>query len=320
MIDRWRHLEVADQWGRRAVVTGANTGLGYVSTLALVNAGAEVVMAVRDLDRGQAAAQRIREQVPDAKLRVIHMDLAELASVRDFASGLVEEPEPVDVLMLNAGVMMVPRRELTPAGFERQMGVNHLGHFALTVGLLPALGRSAGGARVVSVTSLTYARVGPLDRGLGLTGEYSPMRAYGQSKLAVALSSQELHRRASMIGRAPGAAPGRGLVSVLAHPGWSATAESQPDDGAGRSVLLARRATAILGSSPAQGARAQLYAATAPELTGGEFVGPSRLGRGAPAAATLSKVATDADAARWLWDESVRLTGADPNLPASQLT
>ena len=119
-----------------------------------------------------------------------------------------------------------------------------------------------------------------------------------------------------MIAGASAAAPGGAVVSVLAHPGWSATAESQPDDGAGRSVRVARRATAILGSSPAQGARAQLYAATAPELTGGEFIGPSRLGRGAPVAATLSKVATDPDAARWLWEESVRLTGADPNLPA----
>ena len=316
MTDRWRHLEVADQWGRRAIVTGANAGLGYVSTLALVTAGAEVVMAVRDLDRGQAAAQRIREDVPDAKLRVIHLDLAELASVRDFAAGLVEEPEPVDILMNNAGVMLVPRREITTGGFERQMGVNHLGHFALTVGLLPALRRSSGGARVVSVTSLTYARVGPLDHGLGLTGDYSPMRAYGQSKLAVALFGQELHRRSSLVGRAPGAASGGGLVSVLAHPGWSATAEAQPDDGAGRSVRFARRATALLGSPPAQGARAQLYAATAPELTGGEFIGPSKLGRGAPVAATLAGVAADTDAARWLWDESVRLTGADPNLPA----
>jgi NAD(P)-dependent dehydrogenase (short-subunit alcohol dehydrogenase family) len=316
VTDRWRHLEVADQWGRRAIVTGANTGLGYVSTLALVTAGAEVVMAVRDLDRGQAAAQRIREQVPDAKLRVIHLDLAEPVSVRDFAAGLVEEPEPVDILMNNAGVMLVPRREITTGGFERQMGVNHLGHFALTVGLLPALRRSAAGARVVSVTSLTYARVGPLDLGLGLTGDYTPMRAYGQSKLAVALFGQELHRRATAVGTAAGPA----LVSVLAHPGWSATAETQPDDGAGRSVRFARRATAVLGSSPVQGARAQLYAATAPELTGGEFIGPSKLGRGAPVAATLSGVATDTDAARWLWDESVRLTGADPNLPASQLS
>ena len=306
MTDRWRHLEVADQWARRAIVTGANSGLGYVSTLALATAGADVVMAVRDLDRGQAAAQRIREHVPDAKLRVIHLDLAEPASVRDFAAGLVDEPEPVDILMNNAGVMLVPRREITTGGFERQMGVNHLGHFALTVGLLPALRRSAGGARVVSVTSLTYARVGPLYHGLGLTGKYAPMRAYGQSKLAVALFAQELHRRA--------AAAALPVISVLAHPGWSATAEGRPDDGAGRSVRFARRATALLGSQPAQGARAQLYAATAPELTGGEFIGPSKLGRGAPVAATLSGVAADPEAAGWLWDESVRLTGADPHL------
>ena len=258
MIDRWRQVEVADQWGRRAIVTGANTGLGYVSTLALVNAGAEVLMAVRDLDRGQAAAQRIREQVPDAKLRVIHLDLAELASVRDFAAGLVDEPEPVDVLMLNAGVMLVPRREITSAGFERQMGVNHLGHFALTVGLLPALGRSAGGARVVSVTSLTYARVGPLDRGLGLTGEYSPMRAYGQSKLAVALFGQELHRRSTAVARRANRtgrpAPSSGWLSAVAdQPGWANT-DTRPRPGAApgaRPIMLARRCSSWLNSATA---------------------------------------------------------------------
>ncbi len=309
MTDRWRHLEVADQLGRRAIVTGANTGLGYVSTLALVTAGAEVVMAVRDLDRGQVAAQRIREKAPDARLRVIHLDLSDLASVRDFAAAQVEESEQVDILMNNAGVMLEPRREPTVNGFERQMGVNHLGHFALTIGLLPALLRSVSGARVVSVTSLTYARVGPLDHGLGLTGDYAPMRAYGQSKLAVALFAQELHRRVS--------AAGLTVTSVLAHPGWSATAETRSADDAQRSVRLARRATAILGSSPAQGARAQVYAATAPELTGGEFVGPSRLGRGAPAAAALSGVATDPEAAQWLWAESGRLTGVDPELTAA---
>ena len=304
MTDRWRHLEVADQYGRRAIVTGANTGLGYVSTLALVRAGAEVVMAVRDLDRGQVAAQRIRKQEPEAKLRVIHLDLASLASVYDFAQAQVDDG-PVDILMNNAGVMLVPTRERTANGFERHMGINHLGHVALTARLLPALLRSPG-ARVVSVTSLTYARVGPLDHGLGLTGDYTPMRAYGQSKLAVAVFGLELQRRLH--------AAGLPVTSVLAHPGWSATAETQPNDDAARSVRLARRATAILGSPPAQGARAQVYAATAASLAGGELVGPRWLGRGAPAAATLAAVAADPVAARWLWNESARLTGADPGL------
>jgi len=288
VTDRWRHLEVADQYGRRAIVTGANTGLGYVSTLALVRAGAEVVMAVRDLDRGQVAAQRIRKQEPEAKLRVIHLDLASLASVYDFAQAQVDDG-PVDILMNNAGVMLVPTRERTANGFERHMGINHLGHFALTARLLPALLRSPG-ARVVSVTSLTYA----------------PMRAYGQSKLAVAVFGLELQRRLH--------AAGLPVTSVLAHPGWSATAETQPNDDAARSVRLARRATAILGSPPAQGARAQVYAATAASLAGGELVGPRWLGRGAPAAATLAAVAADPVAARWLWNESARLTGADPGL------
>ena len=155
-MNRWRSLGVADQYGRRVIVTGANTGLGYQTALALAGAGAEVVMAVRDLDRGQAAAQRIREQIEQAKLRVIHLDLASLASVHDFAAGQAATG-PLDLLVNNAGLMLVPRRELTHDGFESQMGVNHLGHFALTAGLLPAL-LQAETARVVSVTSLASRR------------------------------------------------------------------------------------------------------------------------------------------------------------------
>ncbi len=211
-----------DQYGRRVIVTGANTGLGYQTALALAAAGAEVVMAVRDLDRGQAAAQRIRDEVDDAKLRIIHLDLADLASVHDFAA-TEAAAGPVDLLVNNAGLMLVPSRVLTRDGFESQMGVNHLGHFALTAGLLPALLQAEAG-RVVSVTSIAARRARSLDHGLGLTGDYTPMGAYSQSKLAVALFAEELDRRL----RATGAR----VTSVLAHPGWSATGVSsdRPDD------------------------------------------------------------------------------------------
>ncbi len=174
IVNAWRSLGVADQFGRRVVVTGANTGLGYQTSLALASAGAEVVMAVRDLDRGQAAAQAIRDQIEDAKLRVIHLDLADLASVRDFAESEAATG-PLDLLVNNAGLMLVPRRELTRDGFEMQMGVNHLGHFALTAGLLPALLQAPAG-RVVSVTSIAARRSRSLDHGMGLVGNYTPMR------------------------------------------------------------------------------------------------------------------------------------------------
>ena len=173
-MNAWRSIGVADQFGRRVVVTGANTGLGYQTSLALASAGADVVMAVRDLDRGQVAAQSIRQQIEDAKLRVIHLDLADLASVRDFAESEAATG-PLDLLVNNAGLMLVPRRELTRDGFEMQMGVNHLGHFALTAGLLPALLQAPAG-RVVSVTSIAARRSRSLDHGMGLVGAYSPIQ------------------------------------------------------------------------------------------------------------------------------------------------
>ena len=301
-MNGWHSLGVNDQYGRRAVVTGANTGLGFQTCLALAGAGAEVIMAVRDLDRGQDAAGRIRDRVDEPRLRVLHLDLADLASVRDFAAEQAAAG-PIDLLVNNAGLMQVPRRELTRDGFESQMGVNHLGHFALTAGLLPALLQSAAG-RVVSVTSIAARRARSLDRGLGLQGTYTPMGAYSQSKLAVALFAEELDRRL----RAAGAP----VASVLAHPGWSATAVQQPDDEPGITVRLGRRATAILGSSPRAGARSQVYAGTAPQVDGGQLVGPRFLTGGTPHAAKLSAAMTDRAAAEWLWQESVRLTGTEP--------
>lgn len=308
-MSRWRSLGVADQFGRRAVVTGANTGLGFQSALALAGAGAEVVLAVRDLDKGQVAAQRIRDQIDDARVRVIYLDLASLASIRVFAAGQVGAG-PLDLLVNNAGLMLVPERNLTVDGFESHMGVNHLGHFALTAGLLPALTRAQSG-RVVSVTSIALAgrRVGKLDHSLGLSGDYIPMRAYGQSKLAVALFAEELDRRLRSAGSP--------VTSVLAHPGWSATAVEVQRDTAGVSVRLARKATAVLGASPRAGARPQVYAATAPEVAGGELIGPRLLVRGKPHAISIPKAVANRDAAEWLWDESVRLTGVEPRVLGS---
>jgi len=301
----WQSLGVADQWGRRVIVTGANTGLGFQTVLALAGVGAEVVMAVRDLDRGQAAAGRIRDRIEDAKLRVIHLDLANLASVHDFA-GTQAATGPLDLLVNNAGVMLVPDREFTSDGFERQMGVNHLGHFALTAGLLPALTQAPAG-RVVSVTSLAIRRARRLDHGLGMTGAYTPMGAYSQSKLAVALFGEELDRRLREAGST--------VTSVLAHPGWSATGElddGRPDDGAGLRVRFARRATAVLGSSPHAGARPEVFAATSPDIAGGELIGPRFAVRGRPRPVTVPAAAKDPGDAGWLWVESARLTGVEP--------
>ncbi|WP_420122638.1 SDR family NAD(P)-dependent oxidoreductase [Nakamurella sp.] len=302
MKGRWRSIGLPDQVGRRAIVTGANTGLGFAVARVLAGAGADVVLAVRDLDKGVAASLRIRHEFDEALVRVVHLDLASLASVEEFAAAQLAQG-PVDLLVNNAGVMLVPRRELTEDGFERHMGVNHLGHFALTGRLLPALERSPA-ARVVSVTSLAARRARRLDHGLGLEGEYTPMGAYSQSKLAVGLFAVELDRRLQ--------AAGSTVASVLAHPGWSATAVAQPDDGAGRFVVLSRRATALLGSSPAAGARSEVAAATAPGVAGGVVVGPRFGVRGTPTPRSVGRPMADTAEAAWLWDRSVELTGVRP--------
>ncbi len=301
----WHALAVQDQLGRRAVVTGANTGVGFMTARALAAAGAEVVLAVRDLDRGQAAAQRIRAEVPDARLRVLHLDLADLSSVHDFAQEQ-NTAGPLDILVNNAGVMLVPRPERTRDGFELHMGVNHLGHFALTGSLWPVLA-AAPAARVVSVSSLAARNSGGLDHRLGEVDDYTPMAAYAQSKLAVAIFAEELDRRAK--------AAGSPVTAVVAHPGWSATAVDQPDDSPGLRVRFARRATAMLGSAPAHGAAPIVHAATDPALTGGELVGPRYLVRGKPSAVAPPRMISEPGEGGWLWAQSVRLTGVDPGLP-----
>ncbi len=310
-MNRWRDLGVRDQTGRRAVVTGANAGLGYQTALALAGAGAEVVMGVRDLDKGQEAAQRIRERIELAKVRVILLDLGDLSSVRHFAAAQVEDG-PLDLLVNNAGLMLVPRRELTVDGFEAHMGVNHLGHYALTAQLLPAL-LAAPSGRVVSVTSLMLRTARTLDHGLGLgSGDpYNPSTAYAQSKLAVALFATELERRLR--------AADSTVSSVLAHPGWSATGGRRPAHPARSvkrpvSVRLASRATALFGTSARTGARPQVYAATAPDLAGGVFVGPRFGMHGEPRPITPPASVTNTEEAQWLWAESARLTGVEPKI------
>lgn len=288
-----------DLTGRRAIVTGANTGLGYQTAGSLAGAGATVTLAVRSLQRGDAAAERIRAARPNADLRVSELDLADLVSVRKFAADEVARG-PLHLLVNNAGVMLVPSRQYTVDGFEQQMGINHLGHVALTAGLLPAL-LAADRPRVVAVSSIAHRFAGALDRSLGQSGKYTPMGAYGQSKLANLLFVAELHRRYSAAG----------LLAAAAHPGWSATELFSKDDHAALSVRFARKATALLGTSAQTGAQPQLYAATAPGLVGNEFVGPRFWLWGPPSAGGRSGAAKDAEAARWLWDTSNELTGAD---------
>jgi NAD(P)-dependent dehydrogenase (short-subunit alcohol dehydrogenase family) len=291
--------EIPSQLGRTAVVTGATGGLGYETALALAKAGAEVVLTGRDDRKGQSAIEKIGREVIGAKISYERLDLANLASVADFAKRMQARPS-LDLLINNAGVMALPRRQTTADGFEMQFGTNHLGHFALTARLMPLL-RRASAPRGVSVSSLAH-RTGLIDFG-DLQGErvYSPWKAYGQSKLACLMFALELQRRSD--------AAGWNLTSVAAHPGFART--NLFAGGPGGLVSLATDfAAPFFGHSAADGARPILFAATSPNAKPGAYYGPGGFSelRGAPAAALVMPQARDAAAAARLWDVSAKLT------------
>jgi NAD(P)-dependent dehydrogenase (short-subunit alcohol dehydrogenase family) len=310
-VGNWTASHVPDQSGHRAIVTGANAGLGLHVALGLARGGARVVLACRNKERGQAALARLQAEVPGADAELRLLDLADLSSVRAFATGV---EEPIDLLVNNAGVMALPRRA-TADGFEMQIGTNHLGHFALTGLLMDRLLESRD-ARVVTVASEAHVlgRISFDD----LHGErrYQRWLAYAQSKLANLLFSFELQRRAE--------AAGARLRSVAAHPGWAAThlqfAGAEMDAGlTGRAQAIAMRvANAVVAQSEAQGALPLLYAATM-ELPGGSYVGPDgpRGLRGYPKLVRSSRRARDEVLASRLWEVSERLTGVSYRLSST---
>jgi NAD(P)-dependent dehydrogenase (short-subunit alcohol dehydrogenase family) len=287
---------IPSQHGRTVVVTGANSGLGLATARELARAGARVVLAVRDLGRGEQAAATV-----DGEVEVRRLDLADLDSVRAFAG---DWTGPLDVLVNNAGIMMVPAG-LTIDGFELQFGTNHLGHFALTNLLLPHLTD-----RVVTVSSSMH-RSGTIDLD-DLNWQrrpYNATRAYGQSKLANLLFSLELQRRLT--------ASGSPVRSLAAHPGWAATnlqgrSGSRLMDGG---MKLGNR---LLAQSDAQGALPTLAAATQ-DLPGGSYLGPSGFQelRGAPTLVGRTPQASDPELARHLWGASAALTGVDFPAPTA---
>ena len=293
-------VEISSQLGRTAVITGATVALGYEMALALAKAGSEVILTGRDDQKGQSAIEKISREVIGAKAAYERLDLASLASIADFAQRM-QARQSLDLLINNAGVMALPRRQTTADGFEMQFGTNHLGHFALTARLMPLL-RRASGPRVVSVSSLAH-RTGLIDFG-DLQGErlYSPWKAYGQSKLACLIFALELQRRSD--------AAGWNVISDAAHPGFSRT--NLFASGPGGLVSLASGfAAPLFGQSAADGARPILFAATSPEAKPSGYYGPGGFSelRGAPARALIMPQARDAAAAARLWDVSEKLTG-----------
>lgn len=290
----WTARDVPDLRGKTAIVTGANSGIGFETTRVLAGRGARVILACRSIEKGERALDRIRDEHSNAAATVARLDLADLASVRAFAEQITSEQNRLDLLVNNAGVMMCPRGE-TADGFERQFGTNHLGHFALT-GLLTGRLRHTPGARVVTVSSSFHER-GRIDFD-DLQGEraYDPKTAYYQSKLANLLFVFELQRRLE--------ASGADVLSVAAHPGYAATNLQ-------RHVFLFRLTNPFLAQSAADGALPVLYAAAAADVEGGAYVGPSRWGgmKGPPERAKPSARSQNEDVARRLWDVSEQLTG-----------
>ena len=301
----WNAADIPSQEGRIAVVTGTNSGLGFVTARELARAGATVVMTSRDPARGADAEQRLRDAVPGADVRLEALDLASLSSVREFADRMSAAYDGgIDLLVNNAGVMAIPRAT-TADGFEMQLGTNHLGHFALTGRLLPALLKRTG-SRVVTVSSTAH-KIGAIDFD-DLFGEkkYRSWGAYGQSKLANLLFAYELQRRLD--------AAGASTISVAAHPGYSATnLQAVGPQQSGNKVmgLLMDLGNVVFGQSADDGALPQLYAATAPDVSGGEFYGPSRLmeTRGAPKRVDSTSRSKDVEVAARLWAVSEELTG-----------
>jgi NAD(P)-dependent dehydrogenase (short-subunit alcohol dehydrogenase family) len=300
MNAKWSSEQIPDQHGRTAIVTGANSGLGLSTARELARHGAKVVLACRNTDKGTQALGEISAAAPDAEVELAELDLSSLASVEAFAESFRASHGGLDLLINNAGVMAPPRRE-TKDGFESQFGTNHLGHFALTGLLLPAL-LAAAEPRVVTLSSGAH-RIGRINFDDLQGGQrYNNWLAYGQSKLSNLLFCFELQRRATAAGTA--------LKSVAAHPGYART-NLQFAGPKWYEQLVMRATNPILGQSADMGALPTLYAATVADLPGGSFVGPDGFleQRGHPHVVTASGRAYDEQSWRRLWAVSEELTG-----------
>jgi len=303
-------LEVPDLSGRFAVVTGANSGLGYGLAKSLAAAGADVIMAIRNKAKGDSAIAEIRREVPNAKLAIRHLDLSSLKSVSALGEELAAAGRPIDILINNAGIMTPPKRQETQDGFELQFGTNHLGHFALTGRLLPLL-RAAESARVVTVSSLAATQRGLDFADPNAERGYRPMRSYGMAKLAQLMFAAELDRRARL--------SGWGLMSNAAHPGLTKTnLLTGASYGRARPTLQARmtqltwRLLPFMWLEIEEGTKPALYAAVSPEAEGGRYYGPrgfyETVGGGVTLAGVPGIARSETDL-RSLWQLSEQLTG-----------
>jgi NAD(P)-dependent dehydrogenase (short-subunit alcohol dehydrogenase family) len=304
MKKKWSAEDIPLQAGRRVLITGANSGIGFEAALELARKGAEIILPARTQAKADQAASRIVLQVPAAKLHTEILDLASLASVRSFAKRVMEKfpGKSLDLLINNAGVMALPKREETEDGFERQFATNYLGPFALTALLLPSI-KAKPGSRVVTLSSGVSHQGSIRFDNLQSERIYKPMfQAYAQSKLADLIFSQELQRRLTSVGSP--------ILSTAAHPGYAVTNLQTGNLDTGITLMM-KVMKPFFSQDAAHGALPTLFAATALEAVPGGFYGPEGIGelKGFPKAVRLAKGALDLVAAKRLWDESERLTG-----------
>lgn len=299
---------IPDQHGRRVLITGANSGIGYETALELARRGAEIIIPARSMDKANQAIARIKSEVSDAKLIAALLDLSSLASVRSFTNYVMENfpGQSLDLLINNAGVMAIPQRELTEDGYERQFATNYLGPFLLTALLFPLM-KAQNGTRIVTVAS-GVTNMGRIEfDNLQSERDYKPMfGAYSQSKLADLVFQMELHRRLSRSGSS--------IISTGAHPGYAIT-NLQTSGPAGAVPLSFRLIEMILkpvaSQDAAHGALPTLFAAVSPQAVAGGYYGPDGPGelKGYPASAKVNPVANDVELSKRLWSETERLVG-----------
>jgi NAD(P)-dependent dehydrogenase (short-subunit alcohol dehydrogenase family) len=303
MTSNWSAKNIPELTGKVAIVTGANSGIGYEMARALVGKDATVILACRNKEKGEMAVQQISHESPKAKTKLIQLDLADQASVHRFSDAFASQYDHLNILINNAGIMWTPFGK-TPDGFESQFGTNHLGHFALTGLLLDAIIRTPQ-ARVVTLSSWGE-RFSKIDfDNLNAEKGYDSEQAYGQSKLANLLFTYELQRRFKKAGI--------DAIAAAAHPG--ATDTNLPKNWKSESPRphwkIIRTLNSLFGQKPEMGALPALYAATAPDVQGGDYFGPRSWGgiRGYPTKIQSSERSYDADVAAKLWAASEKLTG-----------
>lgn len=297
---RWTEADLGSQTGKTVIITGTG-GLGYEAAISLAGAGATVIIAGRNPEKGKEAVHNIKSEYPNAKISFQKLNLADLDSIQRFSQTAMSQFKQLDILINNAGVMRVPDRKLTKDGFELQFGTNHLGHFALTAYLLPIL-RNSNQARVITVSSMRH-RSGQIHfDNLQLEDNYAPDVAYNQSKLANLMFALELQKRSD--------ANGWGITSIGVHPGGVAT--DLIENGPGKTFFTRFFVIPFL-QTPSEGARASLLAATSPDVKGGAFYGPTGFMElwGKPKLSTPVEQALDVQASAKLWDVSSRLVHLD---------